>query len=160
VQASKQATAPHSMSPWLDAARAAIVDIARQALGSTVVIGEPGAVPDGLSGALIPIVSKLDPVQIGLFSTDEGCEGLARALLGSSPGEKVTRPEVVDALGEIVNMFSGNVKARVARYATHAALGLPTFVHGPVEAQSSQVIDVLPVTIGDIKAYVLVMHFA
>ena len=78
------------------------MDIARQALSCTVVIGEPGAVPDGLSGALIPIVSKLDPVQIGLFSTDEGCEGLARALLGSSPGEKVTRPEVVDALGEIV----------------------------------------------------------
>lgn len=147
-------------SPWLDAARVAVVDIARQALGCGAVCGEDAPLPHDLAGALIPIVSNLPPVQIGLFASQAGCELLARALLGSGPQETLTRAEMVDAMGEIVNMLSGNVKARVARYANHAALGLPTFLQGTIEVQSNQQADVLPVTIGDAEAFVIVLHTA
>ncbi len=147
-----------SANPWIDAARAAMIDICKQAFGKIATIKPGGALSDGLAGAIIPIVSSMSPVQIGLFSSESGCEGLARALLGSSPSETLTRAEVVDAVSEISNMLSGNVKARVARYATHAALGLPTFVHGPIEPQSEQVIDVVTVVIGTIEVYVIVLH--
>jgi CheY-specific phosphatase CheX len=145
-------------NPWLDAARVAICDIARQALGAPAEILGPAPMFEGLAGSIIPIMSNLSPVQIGLFSDDMGCEGLARALLGSSPGETLTRAEVVDAIGEIVNMFSGSVKARVARYATHAALGLPTFVHGPIETIAQQVVEAIKVRIGTVDAYIVVVH--
>lgn len=147
-----------TLNPWIDAARLAVVDLARQALGAVAQVAPTATLVDGLAGALIPIVSDLEPVQIGLFSSAAGCEALARALLGSAPGDPVTRADVVDAIGEIVNMLSGNIKARVARYANHAALGLPTFVHGPIETQSQQVVEGLRVTIGAADAYIVVLH--
>ena len=145
-------------NPWIDAARVAICDIARQAMGMTAQVIGPADIVEGLAGSIIPIVSNMAPIQVGLFSNDVGCELLARALLGSSPHETLTRAEVVDAIGEIVNMLSGNVKARVARYATHAALGLPTFVHGPIETLSQQVVEAVRVKIGMADAYVVVLH--
>lgn len=145
-------------NPWLEAARVAIVDIARQALGAQAQVLGNAEMPPGLAGSIVPIVSNMDPVQVGLFSTDGGCELLARALLGSSPNETLTRAEVVDAVGEIVNMLSGSVKARVARYATHAALGLPTFVHGPIETLSQQVVEAVKVKVGQAELYVVVLH--
>lgn len=153
------ATDARAADAWLEAARVALVDLARQALGSSVAFA-PGSVrlPAGLAGALVPIVSDLPPVQVGLFASDAGCEALTRALLGASSREPVTRAEVVDAIGEIVNMLAGTVKARIARYANHAALGLPTFVHGLIELQSDQRADVLPVTIGASPAFVIVLH--
>jgi hypothetical protein len=162
--------APIAAQPWLEAARVAVIDVARRALGAIVtftVSADRGGEGRGrgeqelagaMGGALVPIVSELAPVQIGLFSSDAGCAALARALLVRGAHEPLTRAEIVDAVGEIVNMLCGAVKARVARYASRAVLGLPTFVHGPIEARRQQVVEVLPVTIGEAAVLVVVLH--
>ncbi|MCE9572010.1 MAG: chemotaxis protein CheX [Deltaproteobacteria bacterium] len=147
-----------STDPWVAAARSAIVDIAQQALGLPCEIVSDSAGMTSAAGALVPIVSAMEPVQIGLFSSEEGCSAIARALLGSGPDEAMSRPDMIDAVSEVVNMLAGNVKARVSRYASHAALGLPTFVHGPVEAPSQQVVDSLTIKIGPTTAQVVIVR--
>ena len=157
---SQQQTAHSNHARWLEAARSAILDIGRQALGSVVGFGRLTELPAASAGALIPIVSDRDPVQIGLFSSEAGCEAVARALLCSEPGDVLTRPEIVDAVGEVLNMLSGSVKSRVAHYATHAALGLPMFVHGPVELQSGQAMDIVHAVLGSTDVFVVILHAA
>ena len=147
-------------NPWKGAAHAAVVDLISQALGlSCRVLEAPGPTSD-LMGALIPISSDMAPVQIGLFASDAACMRLARALLGNGPNDPMSRADMIDAMSEIVNMFAGNVKARVAGYATHAALGLPTFVHGPVEPSSSQVVERIWVQIDDVEAQIVIARSA
>lgn len=152
------ASSESTSDPWVAAARAAAVDIAQQALGHGCVVADRSSAMTSAAGALVPIVSAMEPVQIGLFSSEEGCGQLARALLQSGPTDPLTRADMIDAVSEIVNMLAGNVKARVSRYASHAALGLPTFVHGPVEVASQQVIDALTIEIGPIRAQVVIVR--
>lgn len=147
-----------STDPWVTAARAAIVDIAQQALSLPCTIVSESTGMTSAAGALVPIVSAMEPVQIGLFSSEDGCAAVARALLGSSPTDPLSRADMIDAVSEIVNMLAGNVKARVSRYASHAALGLPTFVHGPVEAPSQQVVDALTIKVGTTAAQVVIVR--
>lgn len=147
-----------STDPWVVAARAAIVDIAQQALSLPCAIIDEAAGMTTDAGALVPIVSAMEPVQIGLFSSEIGCGELGRALLGSSPTDPFSRADMIDAVSEIVNMLAGSVKARVSRYASHAALGLPTFVHGPVEAPSQQVVDAVTIRIGTTIAQVVIVR--
>lgn len=144
------------LNPWIVAARGAAVDVIDQALSLRARVLEHAPPPTESMGAMIPIVSALSPVQIGLFADEAGCNRLARALLYCAPTDPLTRAEMVDALCELVNMLAGNVKARVARYATHAALGLPTFVHGPIEPASSTVIEAVHVEVGDTTAIVII----
>lgn len=149
------ATVP-TLNPWIVAARGAAVDVITQALSRSCSVAEGHPLPDQLMGALIPIVSELAPVQIGLFADEVGCDHMARALLYAAPTDPLKRAEMIDAMCELANMLAGSVKARVARYATHAALGLPTFVHGPIEASSTTVIDTVPLAIEDAIAVVVI----
>ena len=148
--------ASSTLNPWIVAARAAAIDVIDQALSLSSRVIEDAAVPTNTMGALIPIVSEMAPVQIGLFSDEAGCQSMARALLYCGPTDPLTRAEMIDAMSELVNMLAGSVKARVARYASHAALGLPTFVHGPVEASSSTVVETVPLQVGDAVALVVI----
>lgn len=145
-------------SPWLEAIRAATTDIGRQALGAVVGFGAASELPAEIEGAIVPLVSDLEPVQVGVFASTRGCEELARGLLGAGPSEPLTRAEIVDAVGEIVNMLAGNVKSRVARYATHAALGLPAYIHGPIELQSRQAMELVQAIVGGTDLFVVVLH--
>lgn len=150
--------------PWVPAARAAIADLAANALSSLCTIGDPEDgedLPSGLAGALVPLVSgDLPPVQVGLFSAEDGCAGIARALLGFGPSDALSRADIVDAVNEVVNMLSGGVKARIPQYSSHAALGLPTFVHSPIEHSRGQVIRAVPARIGAIDTFVLILRNA
>lgn len=150
------ALASSKPSPWLTAAQAAVVDLVPQALSMACDLTDAQPPLTELMGALIPLMSDLDPIQIGLFSDQEGCLAMARGLLGNGPDEPMSRADMIDAVSEVVNMLAGSVKARVARYATHAALGLPTFIQGSVEAASGQVLESVAVVIGDHAAVVLI----
>lgn len=151
---------PTGSNPWNVAVRAAIGELVAQALGlSCRILATEFDVADTM-GALIPISSDMAPVQIGLFGNEAACRRLARALLGSRPDEPLSRAEMIDAICEIVNMYAGSVKARVARYASHAALGLPTFVHGPIEATSQQTVERVTVQIDDVEAQLIIVRTA
>ncbi len=149
---------PPMLNPWIVAARGGAVDVFDQALSLRGRPLDQGELAPGSVGALIPIVSAMSPVQIGVFSDEPSCERLARALLYAAPTDPLTRAEMIDAMCEIANMLAGSVKARVAGYATHAALGLPTFVHGPVEAASSTAVDVVPIAVDDLTAFVVIVR--
>jgi CheY-specific phosphatase CheX len=121
-------------NPWIAAARAAAVDVLTQAL----------SLPCAIS--------------IGLFSDEAGCQRIARALLYAGPDDPLSKSEMVDAISEIVNILSGTIKGRVARYATHAALGLPAFVMGPIEPTSGQVIDTVNLSVDGAVAQVVIVR--
>ncbi len=149
---------PTMLNPWIVAARGAAVDVFDQALSLRGRALDTGVLTLGSVGALIPIVSELSPVQIGVFASEPDCTRLARALLYAAPTDPITRAEMIDAMCEIANMLAGSVKARVTGYATHAALGLPTFVHGPVEAATSTAVDVVPIAVDDLVTYVVIVR--
>jgi hypothetical protein len=149
-----------SPNPWIIAARAAVVDLIGQALGLGCRVVDTPSSTTAMMGALIPISSDMAPVQIGLFGSEVACMRLARALLGNGPDDAMSRADMIDAMREIVNMFAGSVKARVARYATHAALGLPTFVNGSIEATHQQVVDRISVTVDDFEAQIVIARTA
>jgi CheY-specific phosphatase CheX len=144
-------------NPWIAAARAAAVDVLTQALSLPCAISDQHP-PRVTMGALIPFVGDMSPVQIGLFSDEAGCQRIARALLYAGPDDPLSKSEMVDAISEIVNILSGTIKGRVARYATHAALGLPAFVMGPIEPTSGQVIDTVNLSVDGAVAQVVIVR--
>lgn len=150
-----------STDPWAVPARAAMSELAVSALGGACQFTDVHEAPGAVQGSLVPIVStNLPPLQIGLFSSEDGCASIARALLGFSPTDKLSRADIVDAVNEVVNMLSGSIKSRVPGYSTHAALGLPTFVLGPVECASGQEVAAVPVTVAGVQAFVFVVRSA
>lgn len=132
------ATKVEASDPWMGASRAAIVDLVKQALNSTATLVD--APPESsIEGALVPIIAKdLPSIQVGFFGTTASLGTAARALLMMSPNEPLAREDLIDAIREISNMLTGSMKGRVTPYAAQGALGLPTYVHGPLEAAFHQ----------------------
>ena len=59
---------PPMLNPWIVAARGGAVDVFDQALSLRGRPLDQGELAPGSVGALIPIVSAMSPVQIGVFS--------------------------------------------------------------------------------------------
>ena len=55
---------------------------------------------------------------------------IAANMLGMEPGEEISEPEICDAIGEIVNMVIGSVKARIQDSIGTIQVSIPTVVTG------------------------------
>ncbi len=131
-------TTTSSSDRWLDAALAAIGDVAETALmlPRPALVAVRAAMPPGLSGSFIALAGEREAVQVGLAGTPEGCRALAGALLQMPPEEAASmeHAEVADAVGEVVNIAAGGVKQRLMPALGPLSLGLPIFIHGQVAA--------------------------
>lgn len=148
-----------TLGHWRAAVEGAATEIATRALSF------PGAIvhdPVGLErsvaliGAHIPLVGGGQAFQMALVSSEDGCEALSRAILCKSTGPALRQAEIVDAIGEIVNMLAGSMKRRLAGHGAHLALGLPIFVHGYFEPSDRLSVIALPSRFGPIETMVLI----
>jgi hypothetical protein len=135
------------MTPVLQASCLdALVDAASE-VASTVLAGASfEALREGRGygsghGAYLSLVAPEESLQVGLLVEPEGCQVLAKALLGMEPGDEDLPPgDVSDAMCEIINIVAGGLKRRVADNMP-LTLGLPMFVSGhPLPNQQQEVV--------------------
>ncbi len=123
------------LTAWINNVSAAAQTIAASALGIQKMSWQhlPQAeVPGNLCGVYIPLLTEQYALHLGLLGQHASCYRLARALLGMGSEETISDDaELFDAVGEIVNMMAGEVKARVAD-TTKLSLGIPLALAGKV----------------------------
>lgn len=151
-----------SITEWMQALNDAMGEIATTALGLSgfEIVRTSHAVPAGLEGAYLALVGQEDSIQIGLASNAEGCQLLAKSLLGMAPEDPDMEPgDLADAMGEIVNISAGGIKARVHGKVPPIKIGLPIFVTGSVQPSGKkQVMLVAEVLIGSVPAALVLIE--
>ena len=98
---------------------------------AAMVDGEPGLLRvwegerPGLAEPVLAWVDVYGPTsgRVMLETEASTAEALTRALLAMGPDERVEPTDLVDALGEVINVVGGNVKSLVPE---HSDLSLPT----------------------------------
>ncbi len=81
-------------------------------------------IEDGVTGCVH--ISGAYTGSVTVECSADAARGIAAALFGM-PGNEVTDEEVVDSVGEIVNMIGGNVKSMLP---APSKLSLPAVAHG------------------------------
>jgi len=118
---------------WMGELVEGATDVARaMGLGSVRAIGRVPP-PRDLSGVYLPIVGRGgDVVYVGWLASSAGCEAMARALLGGLAVGPLSQAEILDAMGEIVNIVAGAVMRRMRLVDGSLALGLPIRAGSPL----------------------------
>jgi CheY-specific phosphatase CheX len=148
-----------TLGQWRTAIEGASTEIATRALSFPgVAVQDPVASERTASmiGAHIPLIGGGQAFEMALVSSAEGCDTLARAILGVTNGTTLRELEMVDAVGEIVNMLAGSMKRRLAGHGAHLALGLPIFVRGYLQPSDRLALIALPVRFGPVDTTVMV----
>lgn len=133
---------------------------------STTALGFPGMTvtgrherPPALRGAYLGLVGPTGAVQIGLAASPEGCQALAKGLMGMGPADApLPDNEMADAVCEIINIVAGGFKARVRDRASPLQMGLPLFIQGAVQSTDRVAVRVAEVTLGDVPAVLVLVH--
>jgi len=94
----------------------------------------PAAPPPGTPSpaVYVSILGAKSSMHLGISTTPEGAQALARAFLGLRGAEQLAERDVVDGLSEILNILAGKVKSRMSARDGTLKLGLPMFVSGSV----------------------------
>ena len=147
-----------TIQEWINASKEAVEEVASSVLGlekaETLSVGTK--IPPELSGSCISLVSESGSVQIGLFTSTDGCISLGKAMMGMGPEEEFPESDIADAIGEVVNIIAGGIKRRLNSQVP-IQLGLPIFISGSVEAGEQQEIAVVEVRLGSVTAYELII---
>lgn len=149
------------LADWLAAAEKVLAELANSCLAFDGVerTGHRTELPRTLPGAYVPLVTPAGSLQVGIAAEIEQCRALARALLCMEPEEELAPADVADALGEIVNILAGGLKARMVESAPSISLGLPIFINGAIEPTDKLEFAISEMRIGPIPAsLVLVQH--
>lgn len=148
------------LGAWLADLEGAFAEVSGTALGfpGMSVTGRHEA-PPSLHGAYLGLMGPAGAVQIGLASSPEGCQALAKGLMGMTPAdEPLPDNEVADAVCEIINIVAGAFKARVRDRANPLQMGLPVFIRGAVQSTERIAVRVAEVRFGDVPAALLLVH--
>ena len=148
------------LGAWLADLEGSVEEIATTALGLPgMTIGRRHEAPPQLDGAYLGLVGPTGAVQIGLASSAEGCQALAKGLMGMGPDDApLPEGEMADAVCEIINIVAGAFKARVRDRASALQMGLPVFIQGAVQATDRVAVRVAEVRLGAVAAAVLLIH--
>jgi len=125
---------------WADALVSATNELATTSLGyeEDTIISTISDLPDIPMYSLVALAGDDTTLQIGMAATPEDCMELSRTLLGMEPeDEELSEQDLVDALGEIVNVLAGGVKTRMAHVAASMRIGLPIVLKGTVNVSKS-----------------------
>jgi CheY-specific phosphatase CheX len=107
---------------------------------------------------MIALVSDSASVQLGIASTKEGCQALARALLAMDPDEEdLPEEDVADAIGEVANIVAGQVKSAMSDTDASLRIGLPLFVQGKVDYSDEVESAVADLNIGPVPVTFIVL---
>jgi CheY-specific phosphatase CheX len=152
---------PPAFRAWLGQLEAAFGDVVGAALGlgRVEVTARGEAAPASWQGAYLGLVGPAGGVQIGVASDADGCQALAKGLLGmESGGEELPVAEMADALCEVVNIVAGAFKGRVRESGAPLQMGLPIFFHGAVQETEHTALSVAEVRAGGVPAALVLVH--
>ena len=141
---------PALKSSCLDALVAATSEVSQTVLGGAGCAPVDTEVGFGAGhGAYLSLTTSEEPIQVGVVVAPEGCQLLAKALLGMmEEDEDLPSGDVSDAMCEIINMVAGGLKRRVSGELA-VTLGLPIFVAGHPLPNQHQEVSSCSVRIGD-----------
>jgi CheY-specific phosphatase CheX len=151
---------PPGLGTWLADLEAAFAEVATSALGfgSAEVVGHRDRAP-AMHAALLGLMGPAGAVQIGVAASPDGCQALARGLMGMGPADApLPDNEVADAVCEIINIVAGGFKTRLRDRANPLQMGLPVFIHGAVQATDLVAVRVADVQAGPVAAALLLVH--
>jgi CheY-specific phosphatase CheX len=148
------------LGSWLADLEGSVEEIATTALGLPgMTVDARHDAPPQLHGAYLGLVGPTGAVQIGLASSLEGCQALAKGLMGMGPEEAaLPENEMADAVCEIINIVAGAFKARVRDRANPLQMGLPVFIRGAIQATDRIAVRIAEVKLGGIPAAVVLVH--
>lgn len=124
------------------------------------VISRTAEIPEKMPGAFIPLMSADESVQVGLVSTPDGAQKMARAMLQMGEGETLSQADLADALGEATNILAGFVKRNMQPHKQNVQLGLPLYVNGHLEMTDRVRAIVSHLKMGEIPVAVIVLRAA
>lgn len=151
---------PFAVSHWHAAIAAAATEISTYALGFDGATVGPSVDPMEVRGLVGPHISLLggpSALDIALVGTMDDCRRMAAAMLQSDDPSGLSEPDVADAVGEILNMFAGSMKRRMASTGVDLELGLPVFVVGHVRPTEQISVTPLQAHFGPIPMFVVVV---
>jgi hypothetical protein len=153
---------PISLGVWLSAVEDGLREVAREAMGqSDIEVKQRAAViPEQMPGAFIPLMAPDESVQVGLVSTPEGAQKMARLMLQMGQGEPLSQADLADALGEATNILAGFVKRNMQVHLKSVQLGLPLYVNGHLETTERVRAMVTHLQMGEIPVAVIVLRAA
>jgi hypothetical protein len=128
---------PAALQQWLEAFQEAAPDVAAMSLrfAGSFVPAPSGHPADRGQGAYVAILGETASMHLGVSTTAEGVQTLARALLGIRGGAALGEKDAADAMCEILNILAGKVKSRMAGQDGALRLGLPMFIRGEIQPQ-------------------------
>lgn len=151
-----------SLDVWLGAVEEGLREVAREAMGMSdlEVTKRTAVIPEQMPGAFIPLMAPEESVQVGLVSTPEGAQKMARAMLQMGAGEALSQADLADALGEAANILAGFVKRNMQVHLKSVQLGLPLYVNGHLETTERVRAMVTHLQMGEIPVAVVVLRAA
>lgn len=149
------------MQDWVKAIQEATNDMALTVMGLSETCSF-GASESGFSsgdgGALISLANANHSVQIGILADEDGCKKLSGKMLGLESDEsELSKIEVSDTMGELVNIIAGGVKRIMSEATGSIQLGLPVFVTGHVESSDKIETVVIPTQIAGIDTRLMIL---
>lgn len=121
------------------------------------VLSQDEAVALPAWGSYVPLVGDNVSLQVGIAAHEASRNGIAAALLGMEADE-VDPDDVVDAVGEAVNILAGLVKTRLVDNEPSLKLGLPMCVEGHVLVTPSFAQAVAHVELGPMPVTLVVLR--
>ncbi len=144
---------------WLEHMLTSMKDVSANPLGYTSgsdVVSFGDVIPDGYKGAYLPFEGGDDLLWMCIFADAAAGQSVARGLFAMGPDEEdLSDEDVVDALGEIVNVISGLVKAmiRAENDDITLSIGLPHSMQSPDEVNCRADKSVAEVRVGPVSVY-------
>lgn len=148
------------LQTWLDALRAAAYKFMQNTFNSHDVsaTSRQSNLPwNNTMGAWVPLVGREHSLQLGLVSTDDGCQAIARKLLNLRPEAPLTEEDMADAIRETVNILAGTSKTAIEGDTPASTLGLPIFINGHIKITKEQAAASEMISFGDISCYLVVL---
>ena len=149
------------LQQWLDALKQSTHELTQTTLGlqGCTTISRQDSLPwQNTVGAYVPCINHEHKIQLGLVTTPEGCNLLARTLLGLSEEDPLEEEDKVDAIREIVNILGGMCKTKIGGNASASSMGLPIFINGYVQLTKEQSSASELVALGDLHCYLIVIQ--
>jgi hypothetical protein len=149
-----------TLQTWLDALKAAAHTFMQTTYNSqevTATSRQSGLPWHNTLGAWVPLVGEAFSLQLGLVSTDDGCQAIARKLLNLSPLDPLTEEDMADAIRETVNILAGMSKMTIEGDVSLSTLGLPLFIAGRIKITKEQTAVSEMINLGNASCYLIVL---
>jgi CheY-specific phosphatase CheX len=152
-----------ALTEWVEALVAAANQLAIESLGfeEGEIVATETSLGSLASGSLIALVGNQNSVEVGLCASEANCVSLARAFLGMEPEDgELSRADLDDALGEMVNVMAGALKARIHEKIPGMQLGLPIVFQGLLGASTNAEVMVVHIRWQDVEAQTVLIRSA